>query len=305
MKKSISGIVGLSFAMLACAANAAEPNRAIPKPAEAKAASQVPETNKASQRVAEPEKATKKPVVRAKKKAAPVATKEATDQSKIIADKLLKKFPATQVSSVRKSPMKGLYEVVMGRNIAYVDEDANLFLFGHIFDMAKQEDLTQARVDDLTRVDFAKLPLDKAIKVVKGNGSRIFVVFSDPDCPYCKQLEQSLSGIDNYTMYVLLYPIGQLHPEAATHADAIWCANDKAAAWQTFMKEGKLPEAGVKKDCGSPVADIARIGQSLGVQGTPTLVRPDGKVIPGIPPASTLEMVISGASLNLQAADRY
>lgn len=226
------------------------------------------------------------------------ASKSASaDKSKLIEAKLHKRFPATQVTSVQKSPIKGIYEVLMGKNIAYIDENADMFLFGHIFDMATQQDITQAKQDGMNRVDFDKLPLDKAIKVVKGDGSREFAVFTDPDCPYCKQLEASLAELDNYTMYVLLYPIAQLHPEASAHADAIWCADDKVAAWHTFMTVGKLPTTPAKKDCVSPVADIAPIGHSLGVEGTPTLVSKSGKITPGAPQGKMLEAVLFGASM--------
>lgn len=220
-------------------------------------------------------------------KTAPVkAEAPAVDPAQVIFQKLTTKFPNTHITSISKSPMKGLYEVVMGKNIAYVDETASLFLFGHMFDMETQQDLTQARVDELTKVDFKKLPFDKAIKVVKGDGSRVFAVFSDPDCPYCQRLETDLAGVDNYTMYVFMFPIEQLHPEAPAHATAIWCAKDRGAAWHAFLTSHKLPGDEThppKMDCATPIAELQALGQSLGVNGTPTLVRPDGKILPGAP----------------------
>lgn len=246
--------------------------------------------------------------VQAKAQNAATAKKTKTDPTQEIFRKLSAKFPNTRITSINKSPMKGLYEVAMGKNIAYVDDDVNVFLFGHMFDIASQQDLTQARIDEMTKVDFASLPLDKAIKIVKGNGARVFAVFSDPDCPYCKRLESDLSGVDNYTMYVFLYPITQLHPDAAAHANAIWCAADKAAAWHTFLTTDKLPVVdpkAPKKECASPVDELAKLGQSIGVNGTPTLVRTDGKVMPGAPSGdgldSFLTAITSGTKLPAQA----
>lgn len=202
-----------------------------------------------------------------------------------VLDKLTKKFPNTRITMINKAPMKGLYEVVMGKNIAYVDEDANYFLFGHIFDMTTQQDITQARIDDLNQIDFNNLPLDKAIKIVKGDGSRVFAVFSDPDCPYCKRLEADLSELNNYTMYVFLFPIAELHPEASAHAKAIWCSADKPSAWHEFLLKDTLPvvDAAKLQECKTPIGDIEKLGHELGVNGTPTLITKAGKVMPGAP----------------------
>src|ERR1019366_6466544 len=103
-------------------------------------------------------------------------------------------------SAVHKSEIPGLFEISMGNNVGYTDGNVQYLIFGHIFDMATQTDLTQARMDEANKINFAALPFEKAIKVVKGNGARVFAVFTDPDCPYCKRLESSLNEVDNYTM---------------------------------------------------------------------------------------------------------
>lgn len=206
------------------------------------------------------------------------------------------KYPATSVKSIRKSPIDGMYEVEMGNQIAYTDASMTYLIFGHVFEMATQSDLTQMRLDEINKVDFSALPVGKAIKVVKGDGKRKFAVFTDPDCPYCKQLETSLKGVTNFTMYVYLFPIAGLHPEAESHANAIWCAKDKAAAWEDFMLNGKLPES---KECATPVKEIAEIGQGLGVQGTPTIIRADGARAPGALPTQQLNDWLDGKKIQL------
>jgi len=200
---------------------------------------------------------------------------------------LKQKYPSTTVSSITKAPMGDLYEVVMGKNIAYVDKETKYIMFGHIFDMITQQDLSQARLDELNKVNFAKLPFDKAIKVKKGNGARKFAVFTDPDCPYCKQFEANLASVDNYTMYVFLFPIAQLHPDARAKSDAIWCSKDKVAAWHDAMLNDK---ESVSKKCKTPLDSVAQLGQELGVQGTPTLFNSAGLRAPGAMPAQALEM---------------
>jgi len=109
-------------------------------------------------------------------------------------------YPATRFTSVTGTPIDGVYEVVMGQNVAYVGGDGRHFLFGHLFDMRTQQDLTAAKFTqseetpgEARQVNFATLPLQDAVKVVKGDGSRLLAVFSDPRCPYCKALDEELA----------------------------------------------------------------------------------------------------------------
>jgi thiol:disulfide interchange protein DsbC len=84
------------------------------------------------------------------------------------------------------------------------------------------------------------LPLEHAIKTVRGDGSRKLVVFSDPDCPYCKGLEGELAKIDNVSIFTFLYPLEGLHPDAKGKAERVWCSSNRAKAWSELMATGKL-----------------------------------------------------------------
>lgn len=203
-------------------------------------------------------------------------------------------FPGTEIQSITKTPYAGLYEVVMGEKVFYADENADHFFIGNIFDTKTQRNLTEERVQKLTAVKFDSLPLDAAIKIVKGNGKRKVAVFSDPDCPYCKKLEQDMSKVTDVTIYVLLYPIAELHPEAASKSKAIWCAPDKAKAWSDWMLKGSLPKN--KASCDTPLAKLGELGKKLRVFGTPTLIFADGRRVPGAIPAAEIEKLLNGAN---------
>jgi len=218
---------------------------------------------------------------------------------------LKNKYPKTSINSIRTTEISGLYEVSMGNQVAYTDGNSKYLLFGHIFDMETQMDITQARLDDMNKIDFskerlddmnkidfAKLPFEKSIKIVKGAGQRTFAVFSDPDCVYCRKLEETLKEVDNYTMYVFLFPITSLHPMADIHAKTIWCAKNRSTAWTTYMTTGRLPEG--KGDCVTPVSDIAELARSFRIQGTPTLFNTEGKKMPGALPVQQLEAFLGG-----------
>ena len=198
-------------------------------------------------------------------------------------------YPKLKVHGVAKTPFNGMYEVFLGDEIFYTDEKFSfLIVDGRLLDAKSRRNLTAERLEELTRIEFNTLPLNQAIKVVKGNGSRKLAVFSDPDCPYCKQLEQqSLIGLNNVTIYTFLYPLEALHPDAANKSRAIWCSPDRVKAWQEWMLNGQLPKSGA--NCNTPVEETADLGRKLGVSGTPLLIFGDGKRVSGALPAQEIE----------------
>lgn len=203
-----------------------------------------------------------------------------------IAEKFRGMYPNTRFTEVRKSKVTGLYEVVMGDNVAYTDDTGRYFIFGHLFDMKEQVDITAQRRLDARKAEFPSQFLGNAIKTVKGDGSRVVAIFSDPDCPYCKKLEGELARMDNVTIYTFLYPLEQLHPEAKTKSIAVWCAKDRQAAWTQTVLTGSAPKLVA---CNNPVNDNLVLGSRLGVTGTPTLIAMDGRLLPGAVPAEKLD----------------
>jgi thiol:disulfide interchange protein DsbC len=211
---------------------------------------------------------------------------EAEDRlSRILAERL----PGIQIESLRKLPQTDLYEVVHnGRRIIYVDPDGEIALFGNLIDLKSRTNLTEQRQNELNVVEFGKLPFDKAIKKVKGNGSRKLAIFTDPDCPFCKRLEGDLKNVNDVTVYIFLFPLQQLHPDAPRKARAVWCSKDPVAAWDALMQEGKEPPAAAG-ECKDPIADIAKVAEDLGINGTPGLVFESGKLVPGAIGAKEIE----------------
>jgi thiol:disulfide interchange protein DsbC len=211
---------------------------------------------------------------------------EATQVKKL----LEQKFPGAAVSNVTRSPYFGLYEALFDEQLVYTDAKVSYVFVGTVYDAATKKNLTEAKLRDFNRVAFDSLPLELAIKKVKGNGARRLAVFSDADCPFCERLENELKSIDNVTIYTFLYPIDQLHPDAARKSRLIWCAPDKAKAWDVFFESGTLPKN--NGDCDNPLAATGQLGQKMRVTATPTLVFADGSVIPGALPAQRLEAEI-------------
>lgn len=203
-----------------------------------------------------------------------------------VAERFRAKYPRTSFKEVRKAKVQGLYEVVMGDNIAYTDEAGRYFIFGHMYDMQEQVDLTAQRKVETKKTEFPAKFLHNAIKTVKGDGSRVVAVFSDPDCTYCRKLEGEMARLTNVTIYTFLYPLETLHPLAKTKAVAVWCSKERQAAWSRAILTGEVPSLVA---CNNPINDNLVLGSRLGVVGTPTLIALDGRLLPGAVPAEELD----------------
>ncbi|MEO8565169.1 MAG: DsbC family protein [Betaproteobacteria bacterium] len=226
--------------------------------------------------------------------AASAQTQDAAPQSGVTAPELAAvkalieaKFPGAAVTNVARSPYFGLYEAQFDDRMIYTDAKVSYVVVGAIFDADTKQNLTDARLRQLNRVAWDQLPLDLAIKKVKGNGARKLAIFSDADCPYCKRLESEMKTLDNVTIYTFLFPIAQLHPDAARKSALIWCAPDRSKAWDEWFATGRLPNN--KGDCATPLAKTAQIGQKYRISATPTLVFADGSMVPGALPLDQLE----------------
>lgn len=201
-------------------------------------------------------------------------------------------YPKTTIDSVEATPIDGLYKLGLGANVAFVDASGRYFVFGKMFDMQAQEELFQP-AKAAKKIDFNTLPLDRAIKSVRGKGTRVVAVFSDPDCPYCKRLEGELAKLDDVTVYTFLMPLESIHPQAAAKSRSVWCAPDRDAAWKALMQKGIEPAAG---KCDAPLAEIAALAESLGIQGTPFMIAESGASMPGAAPAARLDAWLKGDS---------
>jgi len=207
------------------------------------------------------------------------------------------KFPQSFVEKVFPTPFPGLYEVLMDSKLFYTDEQVSYVMIGNLIDVKSSQNLTQQRLRKLTAIDWKSLPLDLAIKKVKGDGSRKLAVFSDPMCQHCTVQEKELARITNVTIYTFLYPIERLHKGSTARAQAIWCSPDKAKAWDEFMMSRIEPKA---KPCRDPLKKIEEAGTKLKIDVTPTMIFGDGTVVSGGIVAQQVEKLLSDSLKNIQ-----
>ena len=149
-----------------------------------------------------------------------------------VKDRFKQRFTGMDVTAVRRTPY-GLFEVQLGMDLIYTDEKVTWVMEGPLIDAMTRRDVTREAQEKLGTIPFDQLPLDLAIKQVKGDGSRKVAIFEDPNCGYCKQLRKTMEDVDNITVYTFLYPI--LSPDSNVKVRDVWCSKDPGKAWDDWM----------------------------------------------------------------------
>ena len=236
-----------------------------------------------------------------------------SEKESLVLSALQKGYPQNRIRFARETAVKGFYEVILGEGVSYVfitpetiekldqinEKNRDLYfkhwIFGGVFyDMAQQKDLTAPLKALAQMIDVTKLPLELSITREKGTPQHSLFVFTDPRCPFCKQLEESLSKLNNVRIHTFLMPLAVLHPDAKEIAARIWCSANQAQAFEDFMLKGVAPQT--KAACSTPLTEIERLAASLGVKGTPTLFFENGERVTGAISVEAIEKKLQALS---------
>jgi thiol:disulfide interchange protein DsbC len=199
----------------------------------------------------------------------------------------LPQFP--KIDEITKTPIPGVYELRVGTDLFYTDEQGNYILEGHLIDTKSRVNLTEERIGKLTAIDFKSLPLKDAMVWKQGTGERKLVVFADPNCGYCKKFERDLQAVKDVTVYTFLYPI--LGGDSPEKSKAIWCAKDNTKAWRDWMIKGTPAENSPSCDSTALQRNFA-FGKKHRINGTPGLVFEDGTQRAGALNAEAIEKML-------------
>ncbi len=199
-----------------------------------------------------------------------------------------------KIDEVRATPMPGLFEVRVGTDLFYTDAKGSYVIQGELIDTKARRNLTEDRINQLTAVKFEDLPFKDAFTLVRGDGSRKIAVFEDPNCGYCKRLAKDMQSLKDATIYTFLYPI--LSPDSTEKSKNIWCAKDRATAWNDWMTAGKAPAAAAAGCDTSAIDKNVALGQKMKVSGTPTIFTADGNRLPGAVPLAQLDQAMNQAA---------
>jgi thiol:disulfide interchange protein DsbC len=219
----------------------------------------------------------------------------AAAQEAAIRKNLAERLPdMPKIDEVSKTPIPGLWEVRIGNEVIYTDEQGNHVIQGTVFDTKAKVNLTEQRIAKLTAIDFDKLPLKDAMVVKQGTGARKLAVFADPNCGYCKRFERDLLTVKDVTIYTFLYPV--LGPDSNDKARSIWCSKDAMKTWRAWMIDGTtIPKVMGACDTAAIERNSA-FGRKHRVNGTPAILFEDGQRVPGAMPAADVEKRLAEAT---------
>ena len=228
------------------------------------------------------------PVVKKRRKRRIVATKPATVNLAQLKASLEMRI-GSKIDSIAPMKVAQLYEVRVGSDIFYADGAGDYLVIGNIVDTRTRENLTRVRIEEVKQASlpifkYADLPLDTAVKIVRGTGKKEVAIFEDPNCGYCKRLEKSILDIGDVTIYVFLYPV--LGPDSLTKSKQIWCSPDRAKAWTDWMQNATALTG--EGTCTNPLDRTLALGKKLKVDGTPTLFFSNNKRVEGAIDAAEL-----------------
>ncbi|MBT9489301.1 MAG: DsbC family protein [Rubrivivax sp.] len=223
-----------------------------------------------------------------------LATGLALAQEAAIRKNLAERLPNfPKIDEVSKTPIPGIYEIRLGTELLYTDEQGSYILQGSLIDTRTRANLTEERIEKLTAIDFSKLPIKDAVVIKQGTGARKLAVFVDPNCGYCKRFERDLATVKDVTIYTFLYPI--LGPDSTVKSKDIWCAKDAAKSWRGWMVDNVAPVKTMGSCDTSAIDRNVAMGQKYRVQGTPALVFENGVRKPGALPAAQVEALLVAA----------
>ena len=200
---------------------------------------------------------------------------------------LIAKFPQAQGAKIAPS-FENFYSVTKGSEVVFVSSDLKYLISGQVMDLTANKSLTQELVDaNRPKMKISDLNTKDAILLKGTSGKKKLFVFSDPDCPYCKQVEKQFGDLKNVSIYIFPMPLAGLHPNAVATTENIWCSKDKATAWHGYVANG-TPVAPVAK-CDTPIDRNLALAQKYGINGTPALIFEDGTIMPGAAATKTIQ----------------
>lgn len=206
------------------------------------------------------------------------------DQIRLI---MSQKLPNTPVDEITPSPFKGLYEVWTGRNVLYLDTTGEYMIMGHQFDF-NGNDMTQAKINTKTMERIKKdIDLTKALKI--GNGKHEVILFTDPQCPFCRRAEEYMKNGD-VTKYVFFYTPIPSHTMTKPMSVDVLCSKDIEKQYDKAMSGGldsKSPkDLSTCQEGERRYNEMKAVAEKIGIPGTPFLII-DGRTIEGAQPVIT------------------
>jgi thiol:disulfide interchange protein DsbC len=225
----------------------------------------------------------------------------ADDAEKTVRDAFRKVSPSANPTSVTKSELPGFYQVLVDGSVYYISSDGKYLVRGNVFDIDARTDIGEKQLAALRKGTLAKIPANKELVFAPENPKYTVTVFTDVDCPYCRQFHKQIADFNKLGIAVryVLFPL-PMHKGADKKAETVWCSDDRNATYTSAMagKWDKPPTAAPKTPaadnakteetlaytpltCSNPIDELTTLGREMGVDGTPAIFTADGDHVGG------------------------
>lgn len=224
----------------------------------------------------------------------------AADES-AIEDRVRALVPEIETLAIAETPIPGVMEVQLNNEILYMSADGRYLMQGRLIDLDTQKDLTDAAKTVLRREKLSDLDESQMVSFGSEDAEYELMVFTDTDCGYCRRLHEQMDAYidEGIRINYLAFPRAGVGSETYNTMVSVWCADDRQGAMDT-AKSGSQPE---EAKCDNPVESQYKLGKALGVTGTPSMVTPDGNMIPGYVPPKQLRQRLESISKSQDSAD--
>lgn len=196
-------------------------------------------------------------------------------------------LPDVEIDSIQPTPIKGLYQVLIGSDVIYMTRDGGYVVKGEILDINERRNLTED-VRAGSRVKLLNgIKKNEYIEFTGENAHDAIYVFTDIDCGYCRKLHRDVPELNarGISVRYLAYPRAGVESAAGQEMSHVWCAENR----QEALTAAKNRESIEAKSCNDPVAEQYALGQKLGVRGTPSIYLQNGRNLPGYMPPEEIE----------------
>ncbi len=195
------------------------------------------------------------------------------------------------VEAINDTPISGMKELTVNtgksREILYISTDGQYIFNGSLFDVENRIDVTERKKGDLRLQRLSVFKDNRRINYYADDMQHLVTVFTDVDCPYCRQLHQQMTEYNELGIGIsyLFFPRSGLNTDSAQKAVSAWCSDDRKKALDQAMAGTQLTQL----QCDNPVTEHYNAGIAIGVSGTPALILEDGTMIPGLVPPQQLK----------------
>lgn len=214
----------------------------------------------------------------------------AGEEKGAVFNRLSKLVPGLTQEDITSSKIPGVYEVVIGHQIAYISADGRYIIQGEMIDLETRESITEPRLNKIKAEAVATVGEENMVIFGPKVAKHTVTVFTDIDCGYCRKLHSEMADYNDKDIRIryLFYPRAGAGSDSYKKAVSVWCADDRLQA-MTDSKAGKtLPE----KSCENPVDEHLALGMQMRLQGTPALLLESGRLIPGYVPPKRLSGIL-------------